>query len=262
MKKFGSWKGVFSYLRSHPEREWHGAFLPSKSDQFTWMPPTTQPEEVLTPTLRSLFALLSIFAGRNSGHGKESSVISVHIPKGDQLTWIPSTTQLEEVLTPTLLAVAHQTLAKMRGFSNCNKGDSSSSHPPTIRSGPREGSSVVKKKWKEFGDEQPVWKRKRSEMDELKSKPICSICEKEFGAWKGVFGHLCSHPEREWRDAFPQPKTDQLTCIPPSTQLEEVLGPTLLARQSPFSPPPQPTSFDLNATLSPENEDKAKDGDD
>ncbi|XP_050238058.1 uncharacterized protein LOC126687540 [Mercurialis annua] len=49
-------------------------------------------------------------------------------------------------------------------------------------------------------------KRKKGEMDAPKSEPICSICGKRFGSWKGVFGHLRAHPEREWRGAFPPPK--------------------------------------------------------
>ncbi|XP_050229384.1 uncharacterized protein LOC126678533 [Mercurialis annua] len=49
-------------------------------------------------------------------------------------------------------------------------------------------------------------KRKKREMDAPKSEPICSLCGKRFASWKGVFGHLRAHPERDWRGAFPPPK--------------------------------------------------------
>ncbi|PON50007.1 Zinc finger, C2H [Parasponia andersonii] len=35
--------------------------------------------------------------------------------------------------------------------------------------------------------------------------PVCSVCRRDFGSWKALFGHMRSHPNREWRGAFPPP---------------------------------------------------------
>ncbi|KAL5569089.1 hypothetical protein UlMin_025664 [Ulmus minor] len=35
--------------------------------------------------------------------------------------------------------------------------------------------------------------------------PNCRVCGREFGSWKALFGHMRSHPERQWRGAFPPP---------------------------------------------------------
>ena len=41
-------------------------------------------------------------------------------------------------------------------------------------------------------------------------KPICSICRRDFGSWKALFGHMRSHPDRQWRGCFPPPVAEQL----------------------------------------------------
>ncbi|XP_060194754.1 uncharacterized protein LOC132623956 [Lycium barbarum] len=33
----------------------------------------------------------------------------------------------------------------------------------------------------------------------------CSVCEKEFGSVKALFGHMNSHPNRGWKGAYPPP---------------------------------------------------------
>ncbi|EEF40694.1 sal-like protein 3 [Ricinus communis] len=79
-------------------------------------------------------------------------------------------------------------------------------------------------------------KRKKAEMDAPKSDPICSLCGKRFGSWKGVFGHLRAHPERDWRGAFPPPKGEAASWSPIKTggpddnqaMQVELLAPTLL----------------------------------
>ena len=56
--------------------------------------------------------------------------------------------------------------------------------------------------------------RKKGEMDAPESDPVCPVCGKKFGSWKGVFGHLRAHPERQWRGAFPPPKGEVVSWSP------------------------------------------------
>ncbi|KAG6603863.1 Zinc finger protein ZAT3, partial [Cucurbita argyrosperma subsp. sororia] len=49
-------------------------------------------------------------------------------------------------------------------------------------------------------------KKKGELIDPPSSNPKCATCGKAFGSWKAVFGHLRSHPERDYRGAFPPPK--------------------------------------------------------
>ncbi|XP_008441135.1 zinc finger protein ZAT4 [Cucumis melo] len=49
-------------------------------------------------------------------------------------------------------------------------------------------------------------KKKGELIDPPSTAPKCATCGKTFGSWKAVFGHLRSHPEREYRGAFPPPK--------------------------------------------------------
>ena len=42
-------------------------------------------------------------------------------------------------------------------------------------------------------------------------EPICSVCRRDFGSWKALFGHMRSHPERQWRGCFPPPAMQQPT---------------------------------------------------
>ncbi|XP_038882231.1 zinc finger protein ZAT4-like [Benincasa hispida] len=49
-------------------------------------------------------------------------------------------------------------------------------------------------------------KKKGELIDPPSTEPKCATCGKTFGSWKAVFGHLRSHPEREYRGAFPPPK--------------------------------------------------------
>ncbi|EXC17809.1 Zinc finger protein ZAT3 [Morus notabilis] len=39
--------------------------------------------------------------------------------------------------------------------------------------------------------------------------PTCSVCSKVFASWKALFGHMRSHPERQWRGCFPPPVAQQ-----------------------------------------------------
>lgn len=49
-------------------------------------------------------------------------------------------------------------------------------------------------------------KKKGELIDPPSTDPKCATCGKTFGSWKAVFGHLRSHPERDYRGAFPPPK--------------------------------------------------------
>lgn len=49
-------------------------------------------------------------------------------------------------------------------------------------------------------------KKKGELIDPPSTDPKCATCGKAFGSWKAVFGHLRSHPERDYRGAFPPPK--------------------------------------------------------
>ncbi len=48
-------------------------------------------------------------------------------------------------------------------------------------------------------------KRKAELLDPPSCDPNCVVCGKQFGSWKAVFGHMRSHPERQWRGVFPPP---------------------------------------------------------
>ncbi|CAK7355534.1 unnamed protein product [Dovyalis caffra] len=72
----------------------------------------------------------------------------------------------------------------------------------------------------------PVPKRARAEMDAPPSEPMCSICSRRFYSWKAVFRHLRTHPEREWRGAFPPPPEGRAERDENALQIQ--LAPTLL----------------------------------
>lgn len=48
--------------------------------------------------------------------------------------------------------------------------------------------------------------RKPQEFDAPDVASPCSVCGRRFGSWKALFGHMRSHPEREWRGIHPPPK--------------------------------------------------------
>ncbi|MED6133788.1 hypothetical protein PIB30_031449 [Stylosanthes scabra] len=52
-------------------------------------------------------------------------------------------------------------------------------------------------------------KRKASEVkDPPRGTPTCPVCNKTFGSWKGAFGHMRKHPERQYRGFFRPPTFD------------------------------------------------------
>ncbi|MED6220136.1 hypothetical protein PIB30_041984 [Stylosanthes scabra] len=49
-------------------------------------------------------------------------------------------------------------------------------------------------------------KRKASEVkDPPTGTPTCPVCNKTFQSWKGAFGHMRKHPERQYRGFFKPP---------------------------------------------------------
>jgi len=49
-------------------------------------------------------------------------------------------------------------------------------------------------------------KRKTSIVrDPPTGKPTCPLCRKEFTTWKGAFGHMRAHPDRDYRGFFKPP---------------------------------------------------------
>jgi len=49
-------------------------------------------------------------------------------------------------------------------------------------------------------------KRKTSVVrDPPTGKPTCALCLKEFPTWKGAFGHMRAHPDRDYRGFFKPP---------------------------------------------------------
>lgn len=62
-------------------------------------------------------------------------------------------------------------------------------------------------------------KRKGSEVkDPPSGKPSCPLCFKEFSSWKGAFGHMRKHPDREYRGFYKPPVST------PSSAARESLG--------------------------------------
>ncbi|XP_016199014.1 uncharacterized protein LOC107639974 [Arachis ipaensis] len=52
----------------------------------------------------------------------------------------------------------------------------------------------------------PIKRRKASEiMDPPSGTPTCPICSKTFSSWKGAFGHMRKHPDRQYRGFFKPP---------------------------------------------------------
>ncbi|XP_057759961.1 uncharacterized protein LOC130980289 [Arachis stenosperma] len=52
----------------------------------------------------------------------------------------------------------------------------------------------------------PVKRRKASEIiDPPSGTPTCPICSKTFSSWKGAFGHMRKHPDRQYRGFFKPP---------------------------------------------------------
>ncbi|GAV87746.1 zf-C2H2_6 domain-containing protein, partial [Cephalotus follicularis] len=41
------------------------------------------------------------------------------------------------------------------------------------------------------------------EADQVSEQPICCICERNFRSYNALFGHMKSHPERDWRGVKP-----------------------------------------------------------
>lgn len=54
-------------------------------------------------------------------------------------------------------------------------------------------------------------KRKPAEMNVPETmRPVCCVCGRSFRSWKALFGHMRSHPDRQWRGCFPPPIQEQL----------------------------------------------------
>ncbi|RVW32893.1 Zinc finger protein ZAT3 [Vitis vinifera] len=49
-------------------------------------------------------------------------------------------------------------------------------------------------------------KKKPQEFDAPAVASPCSVCGRRFGSWKALFGHMRSHPDRDWRGIHPPPR--------------------------------------------------------
>lgn len=58
-------------------------------------------------------------------------------------------------------------------------------------------------------------KRKSDVVAPVGLQPICRVCSRDFLSWKALFGHLRSHPDRDWRGCFPPPVEGQDFPPPP-----------------------------------------------
>ena len=52
----------------------------------------------------------------------------------------------------------------------------------------------------------PKPRKKPQEFDAPPVASPCSVCGRRFGSWKALFGHMRSHPDRDWRGIHPPPK--------------------------------------------------------
>ncbi|RDY14221.1 hypothetical protein CR513_00744, partial [Mucuna pruriens] len=96
-----------------------------------------------------------------------------------------------------------------------NEGDVGGEAPAAVAVGAGAGSSMVVDGRVASEGMLEMKKRKVSDVrDPPSGKPTCPVCHKEFPTWKGAFGHMRAHPDREYRGFFKPPVFDS----PSSTQ--------------------------------------------
>ncbi|CAL0311423.1 unnamed protein product [Lupinus luteus] len=98
-------------------------------------------------------------------------------------------------------------------------------------------------------------KRKSSEVkDPPSGKPSCPLCHKEFNSWKGAFGHMRKHPERdgEGKSTSSQPAGGVLFDLNEPVTVEAGSSNSAAERNEAMVSPPPPAAkenklgFDLN----------------
>ncbi|CAJ1930650.1 unnamed protein product [Sphenostylis stenocarpa] len=105
-------------------------------------------------------------------------------------------------------------------------------------------------------------KRKTSIVrDPPMGKPTCPLCFKEFPSWKGAFGHMRAHPDRDYRGFFKPPafgspsstKGNKGNTSQSGDGENKSTGEVNHGEKGPSLPPIQALMFDLNEPPAKEN---------
>ncbi|CAL0331966.1 unnamed protein product [Lupinus luteus] len=90
-------------------------------------------------------------------------------------------------------------------------------------------------------------RRKVSDVkDPPRGKPTCPLCHKEFQSWKGAFGHMRKHPEREYRGFHKPPSFSTPLSLPAGNQGDGECSRTGEDRAAASQPSGGGVLFDLN----------------
>ncbi|OIV94885.1 hypothetical protein TanjilG_22083 [Lupinus angustifolius] len=110
------------------------------------------------------------------------------------------------------------------------------------------GSMVVVQGSVGAGRDQGRASGKRRKVSDVKDppsgKPTCPLCHKEFQSWKGAFGHMRKHPERQYRGFHKPPSFSTPLSLPAGAGEGSRTGEDRAAATT--QPPSGGVLFDLN----------------
>ncbi|KAF5479142.1 hypothetical protein F2P56_005638 [Juglans regia] len=79
----------------------------------------------------------------------------------------------------------------------------------------------------------------------IMGEPTCYVCRKKFPTMKALFGHMRSHPGREWRGVLPPPTEKNSASSSSSTPSDDKIG----SAAANFTTTEAPVLVDLSASL-------------